>query len=113
MSQSDQPKHVRRAQNPKAQSPQAPDEAIHPSRRQVMAGAGVGLGLVATGALAGAAGSALASGDSAVDEAHGSGEPVVAHVRDVSTGDIDVYFGDRQVRIRDRVVAARLSSVTR
>jgi len=114
--------HSDQSQNPPRDvSPQPhQDPGLHPSRRQVIAGAGAGLGLVATGALAGVAGSTvLASGrtgssrsGSAGDAAQASGDVVVAHVRDASTGDIDVYVGERQVRIRDRAVAARLSSVT-
>ena len=94
----------------------APDEpTVRPSRRQVIAGAGVGLGLAATGALAGAAGSTVL-GAGAPTATHGGADAaaadgaVVAHVVDASTGDIDVYVGESQVRIRDRAVAARLSS---
>ena len=118
MSNPEQSQHVQRAG-----SPQPPDDADqsgprvsgHPSRRQVIAGAGVGLGLVASGALAGAAGGAVL-GSGAAPAGSGGGGPagdVVAHVRDASTGDIDVFFGDQQVRIRDRAVAARLAAVTR
>ena len=74
----------------------------------------MGLGLAATGALAGAAGSTVL-GAGAPTATHGGAESaadgvVVAHVVDASTGDIDVYVGESQVRIRDRAVAARLSS---
>jgi hypothetical protein len=87
-----------------------------PSRRQVIAGAGVGLGLAATGALAGAAGSAVLgaapAGSTRGPSGDGTDDVVVAHVVDASTGDIDVYVGESQVRIRDRAVAARLRSAT-
>jgi hypothetical protein len=109
----------------RAERPQPPDESdppaqqvpgSHPSRRQVIAGAGAGIGLVASGALAGAAGSAVlgsGAGSGAPSDGTASSGDVVAHVRDAATGDIDVFFGDQQVRIRDRAVAARLSAVTR
>jgi hypothetical protein len=94
--------------------PSTPDDPpVRPSRRQVIAGAGVGLGLAATGALVGAAGSTvLGAGQHSSDHAGGDAADgaVVAHVVDASTGDIDVYVGESQVRIRDRAVAARLSS---
>ena len=86
-----------------------------PSRRQVIAGAGAGIGLAASGALAGVAGTAVRGASPSTP--HGStGDTtdgvVVAHVVDASTGDIDVYVGESQVRIRDRAVAARLRSAT-
>ena len=125
MSHPEQPHNVRGADVRRADRPQPRDQAdapaepgagSHPSRRQVIAGAGAGLGLVASGALAGVAGSAaLASGAGSTapaSDGSASGD-VVAHVRDASTGDIDVFFGDRQVRIRDRAVAARLAAVSR
>jgi hypothetical protein len=100
-------------------SPDQPSSAnesgVRPSRRQVIAGAGAGLGLAATGALAGAGGAAvLGAGRSRGPDRGGSHDGadgvVVAHVVDASTGDIDVYVGESQVRIRDRAVAARLGS---
>jgi hypothetical protein len=85
-----------------------------PSRRQVIAGAGAGLGLAASGALAGATGAAVLGAGAPDLAPHGSTtDPdgaVVAHVVDATSGDIDVYVGESQVRIRDRAVAARLSS---
>jgi hypothetical protein len=94
-------------------APTEPSGSARPSRRQVIAGAGAGLGLAATGALAGVAGSAVLAAGSAGGAAHsgaGGSDVVVAHVVDAGTGDIDVYVGESQVRIRDRAVAARLGS---
>ncbi len=93
----------------------SPAQQPRPSRRQVIAGAGAGLGIAASGVLAGAAGSAVL-GDRAARDAGpaapaSSHDAVVAHVVDASTGDIDVYVGESQVRIRDRAVASRLSAV--
>lgn len=34
--------------------------------------------------------------------------PVVAHIRDLSSGEISVFTGEREVVIRDAAVAARL-----
>jgi hypothetical protein len=44
--------------------------------------------------------------------AAGSG-PVVAYVRDASTGEISVMAGERQVELRDRKLAARLARAAR
>jgi hypothetical protein len=44
--------------------------------------------------------------------AAGSG-PVVAYVRDASTGEISVMAGERQVEFRDRKMAARLARAAR
>jgi anti-sigma factor RsiW len=101
---------------PSDQSPpdhEQPSAPTGPSRRQVIAGAGVGLGIAATGALAGAAGGAVLGAGAtpaAPASTEGADGVVVAHVVDARTGDIDVYVGEQQVRIRDRSVAARLRS---
>ena len=102
-----QPQHVRRTRAEDV--PTTPDAG--PSRRAVIAGGAAGLTLVAPGAL-------LATGVEAAVASTGvpagkrlSGDPVVAHVRNARTGEIDVFVGDRQVRIHDRAVAARLASV--
>lgn len=92
-----------------------PTHPFVPSRRQLIAGGAVGAGIVASGVLlpgtafvAAGSGGSGPSNDDAV-----TGEPVVAHVRNVATGEIDVYIGERQVRIRDRGVAARLARASR
>jgi len=38
---------------------------------------------------------------------------VVAHVRDVASGDIDLFVGTRLVRIKDPQLAARLAQAAR
>ena len=44
----------------------------------------------------------------------GTAEPVIVHVRDARSGDMEVFAGTRQARLRDPAVAARLShAVTR
>jgi len=52
---------------------------------------------------------------SAQDLCHGSSqfgaapsEQIVVHVRDAASGEIDVFRGTSQVRLRDRELAARL-----
>jgi hypothetical protein len=42
-----------------------------------------------------------------------AGETVVVHVRDARTGDLDLYVGDRHVRVRDRDLASRLIAAAR
>lgn len=42
-----------------------------------------------------------------------AGETVVVHVRDARTGDLDIYAGDRHVRVRDRDLASRLTAAAR
>ncbi len=41
------------------------------------------------------------------------GEPIVAHVRDLATGEIDLFAGTRQVTIRDPQVVAKLFKASR
>jgi len=39
----------------------------------------------------------------------GSGEPVIVHVRDVRSGEMDVFAGTEQVRLHDPGLAAKLA----
>jgi hypothetical protein len=93
------------------------------SRRSLLQAAGVA-GLAAT-ALGSAAGPALAAtsrpptgpptrpqghGASAGPVAAGAG-PIVVHVRDTRSGDIEVFAGTRQTRVRDADLAARIAGV--
>ncbi len=78
-------------------------DQVQPSRRAVLIGA------AATGAGA-AAGSVLLGGGAASAATSPHTDPVIAHVRDVATGHIDVYVGDRHVVLRDKDIAARLSN---
>ncbi len=61
-----------------------------------------------------AAGSAgprtLAAGTAARETA---AEPVVVHVRDARSGEMDVFAGTRHVRLRDQDLAARLARAVR
>jgi hypothetical protein len=39
--------------------------------------------------------------------------PLVAHVRNVATGEIDLFVGERRVTVKDRATASRLYRATR
>jgi len=90
-----------------------------PSRRSVLHGAAglAGAGLAAT-VMAGTL--AAPASASAAPRTHPgraarvpSGEPVIVHVRNVRTGEIDVFAGESQVRLRDPGLAARLTQALR
>jgi hypothetical protein len=93
----------------------APYESPTASRRTMLKGAaaaGVGAataGVVADILFAGPASAAAtpSSGSS------GGDSDLVAHVRDVRSGDIDLYVGTRQVSVRDRALATRLARAAR
>jgi hypothetical protein len=88
------------------------------SRRSVLAGAGAGAaglavsGLVSAPALAARRGdrAAAARGD---QEADLDGDALVVHVRDLRSGEMDVYRGTSHVRVTDRPVAAALARASR
>src|SRR5579871_1034640 len=98
------------------------DQFSHPaSRRSVLRGAaGLGAAGIAATALTGVAGPALAAAkpEAGHEPGHGGGHeaghdagheggphPVVAHVRDASTGHIELYSGTSQVHVRDKDLA--------
>jgi hypothetical protein len=88
------------------------------SRRSVLRGAaGAGAAGVAATAFAGLAAPALASGRPAAREAELShedtAEQFVVHVRDVKSGEIDVFRGTSHTRLTDRELAARLVRASR
>jgi hypothetical protein len=93
-----------------------------PSRRSVLRSA-AGAGMVAT-AVAATGGTAVAAAirparsqartASSDEEIAGhDGEPIVVHLRDARTGEIDLFHGTRQVRLHDREMAARLIRASR
>ncbi len=95
------------------------------SRRSVLkgaAGAGTaGLALTLAGMPAALAGGQPASRKPAGSAAAGTGTAgeteasaaVVVHVRDVRTGEMDVYRGTSHVRVTDRNLASRLARASR
>jgi hypothetical protein len=97
------------------------DEGPGPSRRRLLAGAaGAGAAGVAVTMLSGLT-PALAASDrrppddraehagavGATVDADGA-QPVIAHVSDASTGQIDLFRGTGEVRLHDRDLAARI-----
>jgi hypothetical protein len=84
------------------------------SRRRLLRGAvAVGAaGVVGVVAVEGFTTAASAQSDTQT-AADGQSEPVVAHVRDVASGDIDLFVGTKLVRLRDPQLAARLAQAAR
>ena len=88
------------------------------SRRSLLQGAATAgaAGLAAT-AIGAAASPALAatSQPSAPGQSHGHAEasthagPIMVHVRDARSGDIEVFSGTSQTRLRDKDLAARIA----
>ena len=96
------------------------EQHAEPSRRSVLHGAAglAGAGLAATvmaGTLAAPASASAASRTHpgrAARVPH-SDEPVIVHVRDVRSGEMDVFAGESQTRLRDPGLAARLTRAVR
>ena len=88
------------------------------SRRSMLRGAATagaaGLAVTAIGAAASPA-QAATSRPSAPDRApdlsaaQASAGPIVVHVRDAKSGDIEVFSGTSQTRLRDKDLAARIA----
>jgi len=88
------------------------------SRRSLLQGAAAagaaGLAATAIGAVASPALAATGSAP-APDQAHGQapgrapGGPIMVHVRDARSGDIEVFAGTSQTRLRDQDLAARIA----
>ena len=88
------------------------------SRRSVLRGAaGAGVAGIAATALAGPALPAFAAGSRPAhnpkDRATDTSEQIVVHVRDARSGEIDVFRGTSQTRLRDPELAARLVRASR
>jgi hypothetical protein len=95
-------------------------ESARLSRRSMLRGAaGAGAAGLAMTALASPALASTALGASQHEKAGpetehvpdhiADGEAVVVHVRDVRSGEMDVYRGTSHVRLQDRALAARLA----
>jgi hypothetical protein len=90
-----------------------------PSRRSVLYGAAglAGAGLAAT-AIAGTLAAPAAAQVSAAPRAHpgqaaGVPSPVIVHIRDLRSGEMDVFAGEVTARLRDPGLAARLVHAVR
>lgn len=84
-----------------------------PSRRSVLHGAAglAGAGLAATaiaGTLAVPAAAADARAHTGPVRVPNPEEPVIVHVRDLRSGEMDVFAGEAKTRLRDPALAARL-----
>jgi hypothetical protein len=64
-------------------------------------------------AVAGAASSDRSDAPLTAEEHLRGDEVLVAHVKNARTGEISLFIGHREVKIRDRKVAARLIRATR
>jgi hypothetical protein len=106
-----------------AEAMQPPDEQSRLSRRAALRTAAAA-GMAAT-ALAATGAPALAAARPAGAERHGAGhdeaghaaadasEPIVAHLRNARTGEIDVFHGTSQTRVHDPALAAMLMRASR
>jgi hypothetical protein len=98
----------------------APDDSAGMSRRTILrtaATAGIAAGaLAATGmpaALAATRTAGSAGHHGAEHHEVHPGEPIVAHLRDARTGEVDVFRGTSQVRLHDHALAAALIRASR
>jgi hypothetical protein len=99
-----------------------PQQQPGPSRRSVLRTA-AGAGLAATALAATSAAPALAAtrasarnsaADHHAEAAHQAvSEPIVVHLRDARTGEIDVFRGTSQTRLHDHALAAALIRASR
>jgi len=102
-------------EHPTGESPGPEQPAIRPrpglSRRSVIRGAA---GLAGAGLAAGTITGALATPTAAAARPAGQGGdanpagPVIVHVRDVTSGEMDVFAGTSHARLTDPALAARL-----
>jgi len=86
------------------------------SRRSLLQGAATagaaGLAVTAMGAAAPALAATGTGSPPAADQAHdhhADAGPIMVHVRDARSGDIEVFAGTSQTRLRDKDLAARIA----
>jgi hypothetical protein len=83
------------------------------SRRSVLQGVATagaaGLAVTALGAAVSPAAAAERGASQSGDAATAVSGPVVVHVRDARSGDIEVFSGTSQTRLRDKDLAARIA----
>ncbi|HLK01855.1 MAG TPA: hypothetical protein VKU39_18390, partial [Streptosporangiaceae bacterium] len=76
-----------------------------------IAAGSLGVAAVTSGASSSGASSAgAASADSAGAPAASGQDPIVLHVRDARTGEVEIFTGSTVVRVRDSVITSRISS---
>jgi hypothetical protein len=81
--------------------------------RASIAAAAVTGGVAVTNRMASAAIPVAAAAPAVRGPAPSLGEPLVAHVRNIATGEVAVLMGTREVVYRDRALVARLLGVVR
>jgi nitrous oxide reductase len=90
-----------------------PEPADRLSRRSLLHGAAAagaaGLAVTALGAGVSQAASASTPSASAGSDVKAPAGPIVVHVRDAKSGDIEVFSGTSQTRLRDTDLAARIT----
>jgi hypothetical protein len=83
------------------------------SRRSVLQGAATagaaGLAVTALGAAVSPASAATRSSSPRGGAAKAASGPLVVHVRDAKSGDIEVFHGTSKTRVRDQDLAARIA----
>lgn len=97
---------------PSQDAKRASDQGPRMSRRSLLQGAATagaaGLAVTAIGAAATPA-FAATSRPSKTDQPVTHAGPIVVHVRDAKTGDIEVFSGTSETRLRDKDLAARIA----
>lgn len=79
------------------------------SRRRALL---TGAGLAATGVAVGAAVPSVVPGfTESAAPVENPADPVMVHLRDAGSGQLDVFVGDRRIRITDRAFTARLAEI--
>jgi hypothetical protein len=69
--------------------------------------------LAATAKPAGTSTSKASTSKAGASAGNSAGDSIVVHVRDARTGDIEVFSGTTQTRVRDRDLAARIAQALR
>jgi hypothetical protein len=100
-----------------------PEPTEGPSRRSLLRGASAAgaVGLVAAAGVGAAGGVAAAATrpapdnrPAAAEQAAGAvGAPLVVYLRDAASGELDIFSGTSHTVLRDRALAARLTSAVR
>lgn len=76
--------------------------------------AGIGAATVAAGLLVDAMADPASAAEAPVTgQPHQAGEPIVAHVRDVRSGAVDLFVGTRHIQVHDQELAIRLARAAR